>query len=142
MASVPLFCALLTSKYAAIVDALRDEVGDAAVVRVGPADADEPFPPHVLDPDELPGPPPARYVIECGLPGGYLLHVSDHRGYGLRKVARPAEAPDAWMVEIWSSCGTFASGLMSTATSSEHSLSGLLGAVRDALHGRGMRAVS
>lgn len=142
MASVPLFCVLLTSKYAPIVDALRDEIGDAAVVRVGPADADEPFPPHVLGPDELPGPPPARYVIECGLPGGYLLHVSDHRGYGLRKVARPAEAPDAWMVEIWSSCGTFASGLMSTATSSEHSLSGLLGAVRDALHGHGMRAVS
>lgn len=68
MASVPLFCALLTSKYAPIVDALRDEVGDAAVVRVGPVDADEPF--KVLGPDELPGPPPARYVIECGLPGG------------------------------------------------------------------------
>ncbi|MEX7470514.1 hypothetical protein AB4Z39_12480 [Mycobacterium adipatum] len=135
-------CALLASKYAAILDALCGELGVAAVVRVGPADAEEPYPPHVLGPDELPGPPPARYVIECALPDGHLLHVSDHRGYGLRKVARPAEAPDAWIVEIWSSSDELASGLMSTATSDEHSVSGLLDAVRDALHVHGMRAVS
>lgn len=141
MASVPLVCALLASKYPAILDALCGELGDAAVVRVGPADAEEPYPPHVLGPDELPGPPPARYVIECALPDG-LLHVSDHRGYGLRKVARPAEAPDAWIVEIWSRRDDLASGLMSTATSDEHSVSGLLDAVRDALHVHGMRAVS
>lgn len=142
MASVPLMCALLTSKYATILDALSGEVGDAVVVRVGPLDAEEPYPPHVLGPDELPGPPPARYVIECALRDGHLLHVSDHRGYGLRKVARPAEAPDAWIVEIWSSRGDFASGLVSTATSTEHSVSGLIGSVRDALHVHGMRAVS
>lgn len=67
---------------------------------MGPADADEPYPPHVLGPDELPGPPPARYVIECRLSDGHLLHVSDHRGFGLRKLARPAAAPDDWIVEI------------------------------------------
>ncbi|MBY6388964.1 hypothetical protein HG717_34415 [Rhodococcus erythropolis] len=142
MTSVPLVCALLASKYPAILDALRGELGDAAVVRVGPADSEEPYPPHVLGPDELPGPPPARYVIECVLPDGHLLHVSDHRGYGLRKVARPAEAPDAWIVEIWSRRDDLASGLMSTATSDEHSVSGLLDAVRDALRVHGMRAVS
>ncbi|WP_209999683.1 hypothetical protein [Mycolicibacterium frederiksbergense] len=135
-------CALLASKYAAILDALCGELGDAAVVRVGPADAEEPYPPHVLGPDELPGPPPARYVIECVLPDGHLLHVSDHRRYGLRKVARPADAPDAWIVEIWSRRGDFTSGLVGTATSDEHSVSGLLVAVRDALHVHGMRAVS
>ncbi|AQA07002.1 hypothetical protein BVC93_31395 (plasmid) [Mycobacterium sp. MS1601] len=142
MASAPLVCALLASKYAAILDALCGELSDAAVVRVGPADAEEPYPPQVLGPDELPGPPPARYVIECVLPDGNLLHVSDHRGYGLRKVARPADAPDAWVVEIWSRRDDLASGLMSTATSDERSVSGLLDAVRDALQGHGMRAVS
>lgn len=142
MTSSPLVCALLASKYAALLDALRGELGDAAVVRIGPADAEEPYPPHLLGPDELPGPPPARYVIECVLPDGNLLHVSDHRGYGLRKVARPAEAPDAWIVEIWSRRDDLASGLMSTATSDQHSVSGLLDAVRDALQVHGMRAVS
>ncbi len=142
MASVPLVCALLASKYAVILDALYGELGDAAVVRVGPADAEEPYPPRVLGPDELPGPPPARYVIECVLPDGHLLHVSDHRGYGLRKVARPADAPDAWIVEIWSRRDDFTSGLVGTATSDEHSVSGLLVGVRDALHVHGMRAVS
>lgn len=70
MASIPLVCALLASKYSVILDALYGELGDAAVVRVGPADAEEPYPPRVLGPDELPGPPPARYVIECVLPAG------------------------------------------------------------------------
>ena len=61
---------------------------------MGPADADEPYPLHVLGPDKLPGPPPARYVIECRPDDGHLLYVSDYRGFGLRKLARPAAAPD------------------------------------------------
>lgn len=140
MASAALTCALLSLKYSALLNLLRREIGDAEVVRVGPADADEPYPPHVLGPDELPGPPPARYVIECRLSDGHLLHVSDHRGFGLRKLARPAAAPEDWIVEIWSHRDDYVSGLVHTAACSEHTAEGIMGAVRDVLHVRGMRA--
>ncbi|MCV7022744.1 hypothetical protein H7I77_05170 [Mycolicibacterium novocastrense] len=107
---------------------------------MGPADADEPYPPHVLGPDELPGPPPARYAIECRLSDGHLLHVSDHRGFGLRKLARPAAAPDDWLVEIWSHRDDYVSGLAHTTACSEHTADGLMSAVRDAVRVQGMRA--
>lgn len=140
MASAALTCALLSSKYSVLLDLLRREIGDAEVVRVGPADADEPYPSHVLGPDELPGPPPARYVIECRLSDGHLLHVSDHRGFGLRKLARPAAAPDDWIVGIWSHRDDYASGLVHTTACSEHTADGLMSAVRDAVRVQGMRA--
>lgn len=139
MASAALTCALLASKYSALLDLLRREIGDAEVVRVGPADVDEPYPPRVLGPDELPGPPAARYVIECRLQDGHLVHVSDHRAYGLRKLARPAAAPDDWIVEIWSHRDDYASGLVHTTACAERSADGLMGAVREGLHVHGMR---
>ncbi|KKF03825.1 hypothetical protein A5739_24735 [Mycobacterium colombiense] len=140
MGSAALTSALLSSKYSVLLGLLRREIGDAEVVRVGPADADEPYPPHVLGSDELPGPPPARYVIECRLSNGRLLHVSDHRGFGLRKLARPAAAPDDWIVEIWSDRDDYVSGLVHTTACSEHTADGLMSAVRDAVRVQGMRA--
>lgn len=139
MTSVALTCALLSSKYSSLLDRLREETRAADVVRVGPADAEEPYPARVLGPDELPGPPSARYVIECLLSDGQLLHVSDHRGFGLRKLARPAAAPDDWIIEIWPHRDDYASGLVDTAACSERSLDGLMVAVRDVLRVQGMR---
>lgn len=142
MPSAALTCALLSSKYSALLDLLREETAAAGVVRVGPADADEPYPARVLGPDELPGPPPARYVIECRLSDGHLLHVSDHRGFGLRKLARPAAAPEDWIIELWSDRDDYASVLVATAACSERSVDGLLDAVRDVLRMQGMRGAS
>ena len=142
MASAALTCALLSSKYSSLLDRLREETSGADVVRIGPADADEPHPARVLGPDELPGPPPARYVIECLLSDGQLLHVSNHRGFGLRKLSRPAAAPDDWIIELWSDRDDYASGLIDTAACSERSIDGLVDAMRDILRVQGMRAAS
>ncbi len=142
MASAALTCALLSSKYSSLLALLREETGGADVVRVGSAEADEPYPARVLGPDELPGPPPARYVIECRLSDGHLLHVSDHRGFGLRKLARPAVAPDDWIIELWSGRDDYAFGLIDTAACSERCVAGLLDAVRDVLRVQGMRVAS
>lgn len=136
VAAAALRCALLSVKYSAHLVALREEFGEAAVVRVGGDDADEPFPPRVLGPADLPGPPPGRYVIECVLGDGISLHASDHREFGLRKLARPAAPPQPWIVEVVmpSLAAGYNTGHLSPGRpNSDGDVDSLLAAVADAL---------